>query len=158
MPKRASGAVQIATVASTSGTPAPNQATSRKDHFVYRDGQFYAGEHIIVDFHGAERLDDMALMETALRQAVVRAGATLLHLHLHRFTQNGGISGVAVLSESHISVHSWPEIGFAAFDVFMCGRASPDLAVQVLREHFRPARERLHRSYRGSVESDERLY
>ena len=158
MPKRASVAVQVATVRGTSGTRAANQSTPRKDHFVCRDGQYYAGEHIIVDFHGAHGLDDMELMERALRQAVARAGATLLHLHLHRFTQNGGISGVAVLSESHISVHSWPEIGFAAFDVFMCGKASPDLAVQVLREHFRPERECLQRSYRGSVKSNERLY
>ena len=49
------------------------------------------------------------------------AGATLLHIHLHHFTPNGGVSGVAVLAESHISIHSWPEYGYAALDVFMCG-------------------------------------
>jgi len=63
-------------------------------------------------------------MEATLREAVLQAGATLLHIHLHHFTPNGGISGVAVLAESHISVHTWPERNFAAFDVFMCGDAS----------------------------------
>ena len=57
------------------------------------------------------------------------AGATLLHIHLHTFTDGGGISGVAVLAESHISVHTWPEKGYAAFDVFMCGDAEPRKAL-----------------------------
>jgi S-adenosylmethionine decarboxylase proenzyme len=51
------------------------------------------------------------------------ASGTLLYIHLHRFGDGGGISRVAVLAESHISVHTWPEKGFAAFDVFMCGNA-----------------------------------
>ncbi len=64
------------------------------------------------------------------------AGATLLHIHLHHFTPNGGVSGVAVLSESHISIHSWPEADYAALDVFMCGDAKPHLAINVLKEAF----------------------
>jgi S-adenosylmethionine decarboxylase len=51
------------------------------------------------------------------------AQATLLHIHVHHFQPNG-ISGVAVLAESHISIHTWPEVGYAAMDVFMCGRRS----------------------------------
>ena len=57
---------------------------------------------------------------TVRRECIRAAGATLLHIHLHHFTPNNGVSGVAVLAESHISVHTWPESGFAAFDVFMC--------------------------------------
>jgi len=49
----------------------------------------------------------------------------LLHIHLHHFSHNGGVSGVAVLAESHISVHTWPERDYAAIDVFMCGHTSP---------------------------------
>ncbi len=66
------------------------------------------------------------------------SGATLLHIHLHHFTPNGGVSGVAVLSESHISIHSWPEYGYAALDIFMCGHAQPHLAIDVIREAFEP--------------------
>ena len=58
--------------------------------------------------------------------------ATLLHIHLHHFTPNGGVSGVAVLAESHISIHCWPEAGYAALDVFMCGDAEPRETVGVL--------------------------
>ena len=68
------------------------------------------------------------------------AGATLLHIHLHHFTPNGGVSGVAVLSESHISIHSWPEVGYAALDVFMCGYAKPHETVDVLKAAFKPER------------------
>ncbi len=53
---------------------------------------------------------------------------------------NGGISGVAVLAESHISVHTWPERGYAAFDVFMCGSAEPKKALKVLEQAFAPER------------------
>jgi S-adenosylmethionine decarboxylase len=77
------------------------------------------------------------------------AGATLLHIHLHHFTPNGGVSGVAVLAESHISVHTWPERGYAAFDVFMCGAAEPERTIEVLREAFRPARLVIGEHLRG---------
>lgn len=159
MAKRVLEAVTLAPAGGPTETSVASYQTQapRKDHFIRREGRIYAGEHIIVDFHGARRLDDLELMDRALREAVARSGATLLHIHLHHFTPNGGISGVAVLAESHISVHTWPERGFAAFDCFMCGNARPDLAVQVLREHFQPLRELITRNFRGSVESDERL-
>ena len=88
----------------------------RLDHFIQRDGEIFAGTHLILDFHGATGLDDLERMERGLRGAVEAAGATLLHIHLHHFTPNGGISGVAVLAESHISVHTWPERDYAAFN------------------------------------------
>ena len=93
----------------------------RKDFFCERDGVRYAGTHLIIDLVRAERLDDLEHIEQTLRRCVEVAGATLLHIHLHHFTPNGGVSGVAVLAESHISIHSWPEYGYAALDVFMCG-------------------------------------
>ena len=83
-------------------------------------------------------------------QCVEVAGATLLHLHLHHFTPNGGVSGVAVLSESHISIHSWPEADYAALDIFMCGAARPHLAVDVLRDAFGPSDVKVVEHRRGS--------
>ena len=129
-------------------------AEDRKDFFIERDGVRYAGNHLLIDLFGAKRLDDIKLMESAMKRCVEVAGATLLHIHLHHFTPNGGVSGVAVLSESHISVHSWPEADYAAFDVFMCGEAKPELAVEVLREAF-SARDVVVRSYRRGEEMDE---
>lgn len=108
----------------------------RKDFFIERDGVKFAGTHLIIDLFGARRLDDLKWVEETLKRCVEVAGATLLHIHLHHFTPNGGVSGVAVLSESHISIHSWPEADYAAFDVFMCGEAKPHLAIEVLRQAF----------------------
>ncbi len=115
--------------------PAEGEA---KDHFISRDDKVYAGKHLILDFWGAAELDNPMCMENALRACVKEAGATLLHIHLHRFSPSGGLSGVAVLAESHISVHTWPENDFAAFDIFMCGDADPQKAVDVLKKAFRP--------------------
>jgi S-adenosylmethionine decarboxylase len=127
-------------------------STSGKDYFIQKDGQTYAGSHLLIDLWGATNLDKIKMIEDALREATMVCGATLLHIHLHEFTPNGGISGVAVLAESHISVHTWPERSFAAFDVFMCGACQPELAIPVLRRYFEPARVDVTDRKRGLVE------
>jgi len=124
------------------------------DHFIKRDGMEFAGTHLILDLWGAKHLDDLERMEKALRDSVETCGATLLHIHLHHFTPNGGISGVAVLAESHISVHTWPERNFAAFDVFMCGDAEPEKSILVLKKAFRPNRLNVSEHLRGVVHDD----
>lgn len=126
-------------------------STAVLDHFTTRNGIEFAGTHLIIDLWGARYLDDLPLMEQALRRAVTVAGATLLHIHLHHFTPNGGISGVAVLAESHISVHTWPERGYAAFDIFMCGNAQPELALPVLKQTFLPESLNINEQLRGIV-------
>src|SRR6516225_4696552 len=118
----------------------PSEQKGRKDFFCERNGVRYAGTHLIIDLVRAKRLDDLEHIEQTLRRCVEVAGATLLHIHLHHFTPNGGVSGVAVLAESHISIHSWPEYGYAALDVFMCGHANPHATVDVLNQAFRPER------------------
>jgi S-adenosylmethionine decarboxylase len=125
------------------------QLEDRDDHFVVRNGIRCAGLHLIIDLYDATRLDDRAHIEAALRRAVDAASATLLHIHLHHFEPNGGISGVAVLAESHISIHTWPEVGYAALDVFMCGKANPDACVPVLREAFLPKDIKVSEVLRG---------
>ena len=103
------------------------------DYFVQRDGLRYAGTHLLVELWEARHLDELERIEQVLRDAVEACGATLLDLRLHRFSQGGGISGVAVLAESHISIHTWPERRYAAADIFMCGGADPYQAMPVLR-------------------------
>ena len=121
----------------------------RKDHFVVRNGVRCAGVHLIVDLYEAEGLADIDLIDEALRKCVAAAGATLLHIHLHHFEPNGGVSGVAVLAESHISIHSWPEANYAALDVFMCGKANPDACIPVLRDAFKAKRVEVDELLRG---------
>ncbi len=108
-----------------------------KDYAVVRGGVRYAGVHLIIDLKGAEKLNDLAFIETTLRTCIKASGATLLHIHLHPFEPNG-VSGVAVLAESHISVHTWPDDGFAAFDVFMCGDTKPEVCADILKAAFKP--------------------
>jgi S-adenosylmethionine decarboxylase len=121
----------------------------RKDHFTMRDGVACAGTHLIIDIVGGSSLNDIPHVDATLRQCVDVAGATLLHIHLHHFTPNDGVSGVAVLAESHISIHTWPERAYAALDVFMCGDAEPHACVEVLRRAFRPQEIRVTELRRG---------
>jgi S-adenosylmethionine decarboxylase len=122
-----------------------------KDHFVTRNGRCFAGTHLIIDLWGGDRLDDLEHVRRTLVDAVDAAGATLLHIHLHHFTPNGGVSGVAVLAESHISIHSWPEREYAALDVFMCGDAEPQETVPILKRAFRPSTVRVSELLRGET-------
>ena len=101
----------------------------------------YDGRHVLADFHGcAARLDDAGLVERALRDAVAAAGATILDLNLHHFGEGQGVTGVALLAESHLSIHTWPEHDYAALDLFLCGsRHDIDAALDVLADAFEPA-------------------
>jgi S-adenosylmethionine decarboxylase len=134
-------------------TAAVDGADMRDDHFIVRNGVRCAGAHLIVDIFEAERLDDIDHIEATLRRCVEAAGATLLHIHLHHFEPNGGVSGVAVLAESHISIHSWPERSYAALDGFMCGKAEPDKCIPVLRQAFEPGRIAVSELLRGKSSS-----
>ena len=119
-----------------------DELAAQKDHFITRDGVQFAGTHLLLDLWGAKHLDQLDRMEQAMRDCVEVSGATLLHIHLHHFTPSGGISGVAVLAESHISVHTWPERDYAAFDVFMCGDAQPENSIAILKRAFFPEVEK----------------
>jgi S-adenosylmethionine decarboxylase len=128
-----------------------DELAAQKDHFIVREGIKFAGTHLLLDLWGAKHLDDIKRIEDAMRECVDTCGATLLHIHLHHFTPNGGVSGVAVLAESHISVHTWPERDYAAFDVFMCGDAKPENAVAVLKRAFHPKKMEVSEELRGRL-------
>lgn len=123
--------------------------TATKDHFIQRDGIKFAGTHLLLDLWDAKYLDNIERVESAIRECVDACGATLLHIHLHHFSPSGGISGVAILAESHISVHTWPERDYAAFDVFMCGDAQPENSIAVLKRAFYPQSMKVYEELRG---------
>jgi len=109
-----------------------------KDYFVEKDGIRYAGNHLLVEIWGGSNLDDPKIIEEALCQGAVEAGATILHAHFHHFSPYSGVSGVVVLAESHISIHTWPEKNYAAIDVFMCGECDPQDAIPSIKRAFQP--------------------
>ena len=96
----------------------------------------------------------MKTLEKTLKNAIKISRASLLHLHLHRFGKEQGISGIAVLAESHISVHTWPERKYMAFDIFMCGDTFPEQAAKFLIKQLNPNRKKLQTIKRGEIKID----
>lgn len=130
----------------------PPRGAETRSYFSHDENGRYAGKHLIVDLIGATRLDDIGLVEATLRACAAAAGATVLHVHAHHFTPNGGVSAVAVLAESHISIHSWPEEGYAALDIYMCGAANPHAGIAVLERAFCPKKINVKEIRRGQGE------
>ena len=137
----------------TSVTRPGSETPTGGGHFVERDGVQFAGIHLLVDLWGASNLDNPDHIETALRMSAVAARATILGSHFHHFSPNGGVSGVVVLAESHITIHTWPERNFAAVDIFMCGACDPNLAIPVLKAAFAPDRIDIAEQRRGLVDN-----
>ncbi len=119
------------------------------DYLAEDKNKNFIGLHMLIDMWQPRHINDLEHVETALQQSIVAANATLLHMHLHKFEINGGISGVAVLAESHVSVHTWPEKEFAAFDIFTCGNTNPQAAADALRKAFQPKHFKISRALRG---------
>jgi S-adenosylmethionine decarboxylase proenzyme len=81
-----------------------------------------------------EVLNDLDLLRDAMLTAAIKCGAVILGDSFHRFSPQG-VSGVVVIAESHLSIHTWPEYGYAAVDVFTCGTTvNPQMAAEVLIE------------------------
>ena len=92
------------------------------------------GKHCILELYNcsSDKLNDEAFLRSSITHAVQHAGATLLQLISHRFAPQG-VTGLALLAESHLSIHTWPESGYAAVDVFTCGdHTMPEQACSVL--------------------------
>ncbi len=96
------------------------------------------GQHLILELEGcpAAVLDDRDTVSRVMSQAVEASGATKVQTFFHQFAPQG-VSGVVIISESHFSIHTWPEYGYAAVDVFTCGdQIDMEEAVRILRRGF----------------------
>src|SRR5690606_16195911 len=80
------------------------------------------GRHILAEIYGcsADMLNNADIIEKCMVEAALRAGAEVREVAFHKFSPQG-VSGVVVISESHLTIHTWPELGYAAVDVFTCG-------------------------------------
>ena len=97
------------------------------------------GKHLILELWDCQGLNDMELVERALRQSAKVCNAKVLDLNIHPFSPVG-ITGVAVLSKSHVLIHTWPELGFAAVDVFICeDDLDPAIVMPIFQDIFAPA-------------------
>lgn len=111
-------------------------------------GVRYVGTHLNLDLWGSSDLNDSALVESTFRDAVNACGAMLVDLYVHHFRPQG-VTGVALLPASHMSIHTWPEVGYAAVDIFTCGDSDPYLAIPAFRDAFRPERLQVTDQKRG---------
>lgn len=105
-------------------------------HSVQSSDSSYLGRHILAEFFecNSNILNNIKLIEEMMEEAAIRCGATVVTKTFHKFSPFG-ISGVIVISESHLTIHTWPENGYAAVDLFTCGEScDPEIAYEYLKE------------------------
>ena len=130
---------------------------SSEDHFKIENNTIFAGTHIILDLWDCNFTNKIVPLKKIIKKAVNLSKANILHIHMHRFGKEQGISGVAVLAESHISVHTWPERNYIAFDLFMCGNTYPELASEFLIKMLKPKRKKIVTIKRGIFKIDKKM-
>lgn len=98
------------------------------------------GRHILAEYYNCDisTLDNISLLEDCMREAVLASGATIIDTKFHQFSPYG-VSGVIVIAESHMAIHTWPEFGYAAIDFFTCGdRVDPWKAFDYMEKTLKP--------------------
>lgn len=108
------------------------------------------GRHVLIELWDCNpAIDQPEAVRAAIYEAVREIGATLLNAHVHAFSPQG-VTGVATLAESHLALHSWPEHGYLAADVFTCGdHVNPHALVEVLKQRFEPGLVEVQELKRG---------
>jgi len=102
------------------------------------ENSYTPGKHLLLDLYQAIHLTDKNVIEQALLQAADACNAKVLQKNFHSFGVGQGITGMLLLAESHISIHTWPESHFAAVDIFMCGNCDPALAIEPIKKFLCP--------------------
>ncbi len=112
------------------------------------------GRHVLAEIYGCDPriLDDEERVREIMVGAALEAGAEIREVAFHKFSPQG-VSGVVVISESHLAVHTWPELGYAAADVFTCGnKVDPWQACRHIVRNFRAQRFTATETKRGIFE------
>ncbi|WP_054696672.1 adenosylmethionine decarboxylase [Syntrophomonas palmitatica] len=118
------------------------------------------GRHVLAELYGCkfEVLNDINRVEDIMVNAALEAGAEIREFVFHKFSPQG-VSGVVVISESHLAIHTWPELGYAAVDVFTCGeKVDPWDACKYLESMFGANQMKASEVKRGIIAlEDQRL-
>ncbi len=111
----------------------------------------HAGVHLIAEFWNGRIIEDKKEIKKILIGAVEKANCTPLKIVIHKFEPQG-ITGVVLLAESHLTLHSWPEYNYVAIDIFTCGdRAVPNKALDYLKDVFAPEKVEIQKVKRGKA-------
>jgi len=109
----------------------------------------YAGIHLLAEFWYGKIIEDQKEIKRILIEAVKKAGNTPLKITIHKF-QPQGITGIVLLAESHVAVHTWPEYNYVAIDIYTCGdKANPKKALEYLKKQFQPEKVEIKVIKRG---------
>lgn len=113
--------------------------------------QKYSGIHLIAEFWYGKNIEDPKELEKILIGAVRETNNTPLNITVHKF-QPQGITGIVLLAESHLAIHTWPEFNYTAIDIFTCGdKANPEKALEYLKEVLQPKRVEIKKIKRGKI-------
>ena len=115
------------------------------------------GRHILVEFYECNKdiLNNKDLIQTYMEEAAVKSNATIVNAVFHRFSPHG-VSGVVVIAESHLAVHTWPEYNYAAVDLFTCGSSvNPWVAFEILKDGLRAEQFTINEIKRGLPDTEE---
>ena len=114
------------------------------------------GTHLVVDAWqaSAELLNDPEAIREALTRAIAMGEATLIDLCVHQFSPHG-VTATATLAESHIAIHTWPEHGYFAADLFFCGAGKPELAMKIIQSALQAKQIKIRQLERGILEEKE---
>lgn len=100
--------------------------------------QVHLGRHVLAEFFecNANTLNSLSRIEKLMVDAALECGATVVQKCFHMFNPYG-VSGVVIIAESHLAIHTWPELGYAAVDLFTCGdKCDPKISYEFLRKAF----------------------
>jgi S-adenosylmethionine decarboxylase len=118
---------------------------------------FFIGKHLICEAYGIDEdvLKDEKLLKDILIRAAEATGSTVLGSFFHKFGGGEGVTGVVVIAESHVSIHTWPEHGYAAIDIFTCGNhIDPWKGLEIIRTSLKPVRIHTSELSRGLIEEE----
>jgi len=123
--------------------------TKRSIKWVQTKKQKYAGIHLLAEFWGGKVIENSKEIEKILIGATKAAKSIPLKVTIHKFSPQG-MTGVVLLAESHIALHSWPEFNYLAIDIFTCGdKAKPRRALNYLKKVFKPKKVEVKEIKRG---------
>ena len=111
------------------------------------------GRHLLVEFYNCDSsiMDDVKAIEKYMNEAAKKANATVVQSTFHKFSPQG-VSGVVVIAESHLAIHTWPEYSYASVDLFTCGdTVDPWIAFEYLKDVFKANKHETQEIIRGDI-------
>ena len=111
------------------------------------------GKHVLVELYACDYklLNDINFIKEVMLEAAKKSGATVLGESFHQFSPQG-VSGVIIIAESHLTIHTWPEHGYAGADIFTCGtRVKPEKAAEVIIARLKPVTHSIIKMDRGNI-------